>query len=55
MMVQSAPGLIEVLRSTLERLERSPEVKYDDSAFRELKSSILRAIAELEVKKSAAA
>jgi hypothetical protein len=54
-MMQSSPGLIEVLRSTLEQLERSPERRHDDAAMRELESSILRAIAELEVKKSAAA
>jgi hypothetical protein len=54
MMVQSSPGLIELLRSTLEQLESSPDIRKDDAAMRELKNSILRTLAELEVRKSAA-
>jgi hypothetical protein len=54
MMVQSSPSLIELLRSTLEQLESSPELQKNDAAMRELKSSILRTLAELEVRKSAA-
>ena len=54
MVLQSSPGLIEILRATLEKLEQSNESGQNDSALRELKASILRAIAELEVHKSAA-
>jgi hypothetical protein len=55
MMVQSSSNLIELLRATLEQLERNPEYGRDEAALRELKSSLLRAIAELEIQKSAAA
>lgn len=47
------PTLVGVLRTTLERIERSQEIDTSDPAFVELKHSITRAIAELEVKKSA--
>ena len=54
MSVQSSPPtLIGVLRTTLERIERAEEIDTSDLAFAELKHSITRAIAELEVKKSA--
>lgn len=54
MSVQSSPPtLIGVLRTTLERIERAEEIDTSDPAFLELKHSITRAIAELEVKKSA--
>jgi hypothetical protein len=51
--VSSSPSLANVLRSTLERIERSAEVHPSDPAFVELKRSVTRAMAELEVTKSA--
>jgi hypothetical protein len=45
----ASPSLIEVLRSTLNRLEQSEEISSNDPAMAELRGSILRTIAELEV------
>ena len=45
-----SPNLMEVLRSTLESLERSTEVSYDDSALQEFKRSLLRTIADLQLR-----
>ncbi|MFP5207440.1 MAG: hypothetical protein ACLGSH_18955 [Acidobacteriota bacterium] len=39
------PILVEALRSTIQSLERNEELSRDDPALREIKSSILRAIA----------
>ena len=41
--------LIGVLKLTLEQLERTEELGHDSRAMRELRSSILRTIAELEI------
>lgn len=44
--------LVNVLRSSLERIESSGEVDPSDPAFIELKRSVTRAMAEFEVAKS---
>lgn len=44
----SNPRLVSLLRSTLEHLERAEGLRHDDPALVEIKTSILRAIAELE-------
>jgi hypothetical protein len=44
--------LVKVLRSTLNRIERSEELAPDDPALTELKESVLSKIAELEVAKT---
>lgn len=46
------PGLIDVLRSTLRHLEVAEGLRPDDPALIEIKSHILRAIAELELKRT---
>ena len=46
-----APNLAELLRSTLRRLEQMEDLRPNDPALKEIKSSILRSIAELEVSK----
>lgn len=51
-MIPGSPSLVEVLRSTLERLEQNEDLAADDPALAELKATILRAIAELEVGKT---
>lgn len=48
------PALIDLLRSTLRRLEQTEDLRPDDPALLEIKSHILRAIAELEILRSAA-
>ena len=45
--------LLEALRSTFQRLEESEEAKPNDPALREIKSSILRAMANREVESQA--
>ena len=45
------PSMIEALRNTLQYLEANEELDSSDRAFVELRSSIMRAIAELELKK----
>jgi hypothetical protein len=45
------PDLIELLQETLERLESTQDLKPDDPTMLELKSSIVRAIAELSIAK----
>ena len=42
------PILVEALRSTIQNLERNEELRPDDPALREIKSSILRTIAARE-------
>ena len=44
------PILVEALRSTIQSLERNEELSPDDPALREIKSSILRAIAARETR-----
>jgi hypothetical protein len=51
-MTPASPSLIEVLRSTLERLEQHEDLASDDPALAELKGFILRTITELEVTKT---
>lgn len=51
------PILVEVLRSTFRRLEETEELEPNDPALREIKSSILRTMANREadsIKDSAA-
>jgi hypothetical protein len=50
-MRQVTPSLIEVLQSTLAHVERNTELPPDDLTMIDLKRSILRVIAELEVSK----
>jgi hypothetical protein len=52
MALRSSRTLIEVLRSTIRRVEGSEMGKKEDLLFQELKRSILRSIAELEIQKS---
>ncbi len=51
-MTRPSPKLIQVLRSTLNRLQKSEELAPDDPALAELKESVLSKIAELEVAKT---
>jgi hypothetical protein len=51
-MIPASPSLIEVLRSTLRRLEQHEDLASDDPALAELKGYILRTITELEVTKT---
>jgi hypothetical protein len=44
--------LIDVLRLTLEQVEKSESLNPDDKSLRELKSSIARTLAELELSKA---
>lgn len=46
-------SVADILRSTLLRLEQTPEFRQDDPAVIELKRHIVRSIAELEIAKSA--
>jgi len=52
MNMQSSPGLITALQSTLRQLEQTEEMTPEDPALVELKRSIVRVMAELEVKKA---
>ncbi len=47
----SLRGLVDLLRSTLRRLEESEGISPNDPAYLELKNSILRSIAELEIER----
>jgi hypothetical protein len=49
---RSSPRLIQAVRSTLDRLQRSEELAPDDPALAELKESVLSKIVELEVAKT---
>jgi len=51
MVPRMARSLIELLKETLERLGSSEDLMPDDPTLLELKSSIVRTIAELEVGK----
>jgi hypothetical protein len=50
MAAQSFSKVIEVLRTTLKQLEQTEHLAADDRALGELKSSIARTIAELELR-----
>lgn len=50
---QFTRSLGEILRSTLQKLEETSDFRQDDNAVIELKRHIVRAIAELEIAKSA--
>jgi hypothetical protein len=47
----SLPTLAALLRSTLQHLEEAEGIAPNDPAYVELKNSILRSIAELEIEK----
>jgi hypothetical protein len=49
---RSSTRLIQMLRSTLSRIQRSEELASDDPALAELKESVLSKIVELEVAKT---
>ncbi len=51
----TSPSLVSLLRSTLQRLEESANIDPRDPTFMELKSTILRSIAELELRRQEAA
>lgn len=47
---KSSPrDVIDILRSTLKKLEQSQELASDDAALAELRNTIMRSIAELEI------
>jgi hypothetical protein len=52
---RSSPSLVDLLRSTLRRLVESDNLDPNDPTFMELKSTILRSIAELELRRQEAA
>lgn len=52
MVTPGSPSLVEVLRSTLKRLEQNEDLASDDPALAELKGTIVRAITEMEVGKT---
>ena len=45
---QYTPNLIEVLRATMEKVERTPGVQTDDPALAQLRNILDRRVAELE-------
>jgi hypothetical protein len=47
-----APNLIDLVRAALKRVEESDDVDPNDTAVRELKSSVIRNIAEREVRRA---
>jgi hypothetical protein len=51
MVARFAPDVIVVLQDTLKQLEKSQELRPDDPVLLELKSSITRTIAELQLKR----
>ena len=55
LMVKFSPAFLEVLRSTLEQVEQTPGLDPNDPKFIEFKTAILRAIAEMELRKTDAA
>jgi hypothetical protein len=50
-----SPNLRDLLRSTLRKLEENPELDPNDPQLQYLKGTILRSIAELDVRKLDAA
>ncbi len=55
MNMQSSPALITALQSTLTQLEQTEEMGPEDPALLELKRSIARILAEMEIKKASTA
>lgn len=55
MNLQSSPGLITILQSTLKQLEQTEGMVPEDPALLELKRSNARILAEMEIKKGASA
>ena len=51
-MASLSPGLIEILRSTLARVEQKLGLSPNDNAVIELRHSIVRMITELEIAKA---
>jgi hypothetical protein len=51
----TTPSLAEILRNTLECIERDMEITPDDPALTRLKQAILRTLADLEIRKANAA
>jgi hypothetical protein len=51
-MVEASPRLVEILRSTLARVEQSADLSTDDPALVKLRDFVLHLIAELEVAKT---
>jgi hypothetical protein len=51
-MVEASPRLVEILRSTLARVEQSADLSPDDPALVKLRDFVLHLIAELEVTKT---
>ncbi len=51
-MASLSPGLIEILRSTLARVEQKLGLSPNDNAVKELRYSIVRMITELEIAKA---
>jgi hypothetical protein len=47
-MIRPSPSLVDLLLSTLEKLERAEGLDPHDPALRQLKQTILRVIADLE-------
>jgi hypothetical protein len=48
----TAPGIIAVLRTTLLRLENSDEFAANEPAMKELKTCLVRALADMEIRKA---
>lgn len=51
-MEKVSPNIVEILRSTLARVEQSTDLAPDDPARAELRHLVVRLIAELEVEKT---
>jgi hypothetical protein len=51
-MVEASPSLVEILRSTLARVEQSADLSPADPSVVQLRRWVLRLIAELEVAKT---
>jgi len=51
-MLPPTPSLVDLVRSTLATLENVENFSPHDAAAKELKASLLRTLAELEVKKA---
>jgi hypothetical protein len=47
--IQTCRSLIEILRATVRRIEQTADLAQDDPAVLELKRSLARIIAELEI------
>jgi hypothetical protein len=50
--VEASPSLVEILLSTLARVEQSADLSPDDPSVVQLRRWVLRVIAELEVAKT---